>query len=542
MNPKKTLIFAVVLAVLAAGYFLWDRPARQKKEAQSMEGEKVFTIAWDAIDKIELKRGPETVAFAKKDGEWYMTAPVADEADHWAVQSLISAFEHGTPVRKLEQLPKDYAKTFGLDQPTVIATFTAGQDKKTVLIGHMNAVGDTIYVQPQGAKVVYLLPQASVAALEKGADEMRRRELLAPRDPDKKISKVLIEAVGQPALTLLPKPPAKPAPAQGQPTPEAAPEPLPEDLPWAIDSLTGPVADTETMKQILDKISTLRATEFVKNPSSELATYGLNEPTMIITATYGEGEKAVTKKLTVGNKQEGANSWYVMAEGRPYVMAVDDASLKVLRVTRADLRDHRLLPDLEAAKVSTIDLQMGDVSIRISRSGDGWKLADGTPANSAMIENLLEAAAKWRAEELVDGPRAVTLAGRAEGPKMITLTLSNAQGQVIRRLRFSEALDPNAAEPAAVKPKKSKKVTPTPEATPAPAPNEASRRVVVLIEGGYEGTVYLAEPSMRDDLPTDPAHLRAPQPAASPTPAPAGAATPAPAPAANPPPVGGDEE
>ncbi len=529
MNPKKTMIFAVVLALLAAGYFLLDRPLRQKKEQQAAEGEKVITMTWEAVNRIELKRDAETVVFEKKNGEWAMTAPVADEADTWAVQSLVSAFEHSTPVRKLDKLPADYAKTFGLDKPRVIATLSAGQDRKTVLIGNENPVGDTIYVQPQGAKFVYLLNSASVAALKKSVDDMRRRELLAPRDPEKKIKQVTIELAGEPPLTLLSKPPVKPA-AAGAP---ANPEALPDEAPWAIDSPTGPIADQETIKQILDKLSTIRATEFVVNQQTDLSVYGLDKPSLVVTAVYGEGEKSVTKKLTVGLKPNDSTSWYVMAEGRPYVMTTDDASIKTLRVTRADLRDHRFLPNLDASQVQMIDLQTGEVSIRITRSGGAWKLADETPVQIAAIDNLFDAARKWRAEELVSGPRATALGRLVAGDKVITVTLYGAAEKVIARLRFSTPLDPETPpEPV------SRRSRTAPLLGPTPAPLEANKRVVVLIDGGYEGTVYLAAPSVRDDIPTDPARLREQKPAAAPNAPPAAA----PAPGASPTPGHGADE
>ena len=100
MNPKKTLIFAVALAILAAAYFLWDRPARQKKEQQAAAGEQIVTMNWDAVDRIELVRGGTSTVFEKKNGEWSMTAPLADEADNWAVQALVSAIQHANPTRR----------------------------------------------------------------------------------------------------------------------------------------------------------------------------------------------------------------------------------------------------------------------------------------------------------------------------------------------------------------------------------------------------------------------------------------------------------
>ncbi len=527
MNPKKTLIFAVALAILAATYFLWDRPARQKKEQQAAAGEQIVAMNWDAVDRIELVRGGASTVFEKKNGEWSMTVPLADEADNWAVQALVSAIQHANPTRKLEQLPADYAKTFGLAQPRTVAKFTAGGQTQTVLIGNMNPVGETTYVQPQGANVVYLVAAATIAALDKSVDEMRRRELLAPRDPVKKLKQVKIEQAGEVPLTLLPKPAPKPAATQGAPSTEE----LPEDETWVIDALDGPEADAERTKQILDKLATLRAGEFIKNQDADLAVYGLDRPTLVVTATYGEGEQAVTKVLKVGKKLEEGNTWYVMVDGRSFVMSVDDPSLQPLRVTRADLRDHRLLPGLDPAKVMAIDLQTGETSLRITRSGEGWKLADGVSANRALIEDLLTAARQWRADELVGAPRAAALTKLVDGPQVITLTLFGAEDRVLGRLRLSAPAD--TANIGAARPKKVKKTEATPAAPAAPA-----KKIVVLVEGGYEGTVYLADPSVRDAVPTDANRLKAEVPA----PAAAAPATPPPAPPGQMPAEGDEEE
>ena len=515
MNPKKTLIFAIVLAALALVVFLWDLPQKKAKDAKEAEGDKIVDLTWDAVTKIKIERGAETIAFEKKDDEWQMVQPLPDATDKWPVQSLISAIQYAKSTRTITEIPAGGLANYGLEPPRATITYDTGTVIRKVRIGAKTPVGDNVYIKPEEREVVYLAPEASISAIDKPVDDFRKRDLLSSKDMSLKIAKLVLEPAGEAPLTLIGKKPEK---AEGE---KENAEPLPDDLDWHLDTENGPLADKEVVRGMLDKIATMRVGEFVRDASSDLSEYGLDQPALVVTAVYGEGEKATPVTLKISERKLGA-SHYAMAEGRPYVVTVHQDSLKPLQVTRLDLRDHRLIPGLDVAKVSLIDLQTPGASYRISRSAAGWAFADESPADGGKVEELLKTAVQWRAEQLASGPDERKLARAIRGPQVSELALYDAEAKLLYRLRFSEPLVPDEVTGKVKKPKKGAAEEPG----AAPVQEKLS---AVTVDGGLEDTVYLVKQAIVNQLPSKPDDFKAQEGAqdAANAPAPAGQAPPA---------------
>lgn len=488
MNAKKTLILAVVLAALAAVVVFWELPQQREKERTDLEGDKILDLAYDAINKIELERGDEKLAFEKEaTGEdWRMKKPFDDESERWIVQSLISAVRYAHPTRTLDKPGAEALTRFGLDKPRAVLTFDAGSVTKRLRIGAKNPIGQTVYLKPEDRDVVFLVPESTLASLDKPADDFRRRDLLAPADPTLKINRLTIAVAGRPELTLVPATPPK---TEGEK--DAAPE-IPEDQIWHLDEPTGPVADQETVRTLLDLVSGLKAARFIGPLGAENQNYGLDKPSLTVTAVYGEGDKQKTLTLTIGGTAEAPTEWYATVSGRPYVAMLLETAFQGLRLERADLRDRRLLAGIDPAKVESIDLQSAKTSFKISRSVDGWQFADETPADKESVEKCLRAVAKWRAQELADGPRGARLARAVKGNQVTSLVLTDADGKVLESIRFSEPLDPGKIAPV-------KKAVAKAETEEKPA--ESAERLVALVANGYPNTAYLVKPDVLNDLP-----------------------------------------
>jgi len=480
MNPKKVLILAVILVALAAFVAFWDMPQSRKKKQDELAGDQILDLDFEAVNGIELSRKDGRFTFAKRDDQWYMTEPVEDIGERWAVQALVSALQYARPSRKLDELPEGYLQTFGLENPRVTLTLRTPDSGKTILIGARHQIGNSVYIKPQDEQVVYLVSESSLSALDKESDELRRRDMLVPLETNLKINKIKIEQAGEEPILLLAQKPT-------EINPDAAP-PLPEDLTWKIDTSAGPTADQETMRNLLDKIATAKATEFVGPVGDDPAVYGFDKPWLTVSATYGEGEQAITKTMVVGNKKEIGAQFYAMTQNRPFAIYIHQDTARAFQLSRFDLLDRRLLPGLSAGQVAILDLQNAAGSFRISRSGDGWSFTDGTPADGEQIDNLLVEAMKWRADELVRDRRGRKLARAARHNQAVTLTFRDADAGVLKRLVISGRLSAETIAPAKVK-------------SASPGETEDKEQVVVLIDGGYADTVYLSPTTVLEDIP-----------------------------------------
>jgi hypothetical protein len=506
MNTKKTLVFAIALAALAAFFFLYEQPRHTDKEKAELEGEKILDLKWDAVAKIELARGEEKLVFAKDaaSGEWRMTEPVDDQTERWMVQSLVSAVQYARPSRTIKDPDADSLKRFGLDAPRTVVGYEADGATKRVRFGARNPVGNTVYVKPEDRNVVYLLVESTVSALDKPAVEFRRKDLLSPADATLKLSRLDIEAAGEPPLTLVSVAPPKQETEEGG---FDTREPV-----WHLDNADGPVADEEAMRGLVDKVTSCKAVEFATGVGDDPAALGLDQPELRITATYGEGDKQTSVALAIGKKKEPGATYFAQTPGRPFVVEVHQDTVQALRITRNDLRDRRLLAAIDPARVAIIDLQSPTASFRISRSSAGWAFADESAADGLKIDDWLKKAARWRAEELAEGPASRRLAVMARRRDATVVTLSNAEAQVLAVLRFSAPY-----EPAPPKPAKAAAETPPPEPEFAPADKE---RVAVTVDGGYPGVTYVVKAGVRGDLPKWADEWKAP-PAETPDAAPA---------------------
>ncbi|HPQ69596.1 MAG TPA: DUF4340 domain-containing protein [bacterium] len=503
MSSKKTLIAAVVLAALALLVFLVVQPAQQKKQQRELEGEKIVELSFEAVEGLTLQRGDETMELVKRGDDWFMTAPFEDPTDRWAVQAIVSAFRYARPTRTLTDLPPDALSRFGLEQPREKLTLITPDKTATVLVGDMHQIGNSVYVMVEGEKVVHLVADSTIGALKKTAEELRRKQLLAPLAGKQPIRRIEIDQVDRPSLLLIANKPEKTGDEN------EVDEVLPADMTWTLNAPAGPTIDAETMKTVLDKLANVNAGQFLDKigDSTDLAAYGLNKPQLTVTAVYGEGEQAQTLSLKIGGVHLGA-AFYAQASDRAYLISINVNEFKPFLLTAADLRDRRLAPDFVADKVAFLDLQSAGGSYRISRSGDGWAFVDEKPANKERIDNLLAQIGSWRAAELIDGPRAAKLLRRVRGPQVVTLALFDADANAIARLRFSAPLDPEKIAPTKPKVKSKAKGLP---------PAEVIERVVVQVDGGYAGAAYLVEPELREEIPTAPEELKGEEkPAATP--------------------------
>ncbi len=489
MSTKKTLILAVVLAALALFVFLHELPYQRDKEQADAQSDKVIDLDFDQIANISLERADGKISFTldKDTDEWRMTEPVDDQTERWLVQSLVSAIQHSTPTRKIEDADADALERFGLAQPRAIVTFDTGQVVKRVRIGDKNPVGGSTYVKPEDESVVYLIPASGLAVFEKQATEFRRKSLLSPLDAKMKLRRVVLKQPDLPPIELYGDKPADKSNDQHL---------LPSEMTWRIGSATGPPADQEVVKDILDKISVVKAGEFFDTPTDEIG-FAFEKPLLTVTAVYAKENDETSIVLIVGAKKKLGASYYVRATGRDPVFAIHQSSVIPLLLDRAALRDRRLIPALDKAKVAMIDLQSPWASFRVSRSVDGWAFADEAPAAADMIDELLSAATAWRAEALVGGRRAKKLARVVRGSQVSTITLLNEEAQMIESVRFSDPVTPET-------------VAPIGKRSPQKQGDEAEKRVVALVTGGYSGTVYLTNPEVLNAFPRGIDEFRAP--------------------------------
>ena len=129
-------------------------------------------------DQALLERGSRKATFAKVDGTWKLTAPVAAEADQVDLEDFINTLATLRADELVAEKP-DLAR-YGLDKPDLRWTFKlAGKDVLGLLVGSHEKNGPRRYAKLANSDVVFLL---SAPATTQALREYRNRTVWMPFD------------------------------------------------------------------------------------------------------------------------------------------------------------------------------------------------------------------------------------------------------------------------------------------------------------------------------------------------------------------------
>ncbi len=176
------VLLLVLLGLLGYIYFV-----EMKKPAAGLadQKQKVFTVASDTIEEIEVKAasGDRTV-LKKAGGAWSLAEPVTAKADESEVTGVVTNLASLEIQRVVDENPADLAQ-FGLATPRVEVAFkksgAAGSER--LLLGDKNATGGEIYAKLAASKRVFLVSSFLESTFDKGTFALRDKTVLAfPRD------------------------------------------------------------------------------------------------------------------------------------------------------------------------------------------------------------------------------------------------------------------------------------------------------------------------------------------------------------------------
>lgn len=233
-------------------------------------------------DKVTITRGDRKAEFAKVNGTWKMTGPVAADAEQGDLDALIAAAAKLRADELVAEKPKDL-KEYGLDTPTATVTFFNG-DKEVlgVLVGKKDADGRRTYAKLTNGEAVALLDAGLSAKL---FGEYRKRAVWSGVDASQVQAFAVSSGDANFAFTKI---------GQAWLDPQKT-----EDLP-------DPMKVTDT----LAALAGLKAERFVADKDADLKLYGLDKPSRVIVITQPGGAKT----LHLGGEAGGTNGKQVYAK------------------------------------------------------------------------------------------------------------------------------------------------------------------------------------------------------------------------------------
>ena len=239
----------------------------------------VLTFARDDVDAITLQpAGAPAISIAKKDVDWYMSAPVSARLDPMTIDTLLS--RAGTTQAKSivagDAAPPtaEELKKYGLDKPQLIVTVGAGSNRASLAIGGKKDDG-TLYARDLSKPLVYTIEATALTDLDKKPEDLRIRDVF-----DFKPFNVLSFDITQGGITYSF---SKSKPAGGDAN---AADVWKQTKPDAKD------ANQTAMTDLLNTVSSLRAESFASRPLA-------SDEDVVVVARFGDETKPTEEHVTL---------------------------------------------------------------------------------------------------------------------------------------------------------------------------------------------------------------------------------------------------
>ncbi|HEY3897251.1 MAG TPA: DUF4340 domain-containing protein [Chthoniobacter sp.] len=365
MKFKNTFILLVAAVAIYAFIYFFESKQPTSQQAAEQAG-RVVHFDREKITGITIKNTDTKIQLSKKDGTWFIDAPLKDHADSMAVNELFTDAEN---LRSDESIPtdkqgKDLLKDFGLANPETRLTFTGGDKPVELLFGKDAAVEGKIYVRLEDSKVAHVISNNLKNQITKKVDDFRDHKLtdLLTTQVDKVVLKV---GTGEIELDR-------------------------KDQHWSLAKPFKARGNDQQVNDLISQAANALVSSFIAD-HSDLAKYGLQEPRGSVTFTSEGSKKPVV--LQFGNfVEKEKDKLYVKLSTRDAVMVVPKSVAAILDTTPNTLRDRNLLR-VSADIVDRINIESpGKEKIVLARKGESWVRKAGgkdVPVNVAAAARLL---------------------------------------------------------------------------------------------------------------------------------------------------------
>lgn len=410
MNWRLTaVLFALNLAAVG-GWLLLEglEGSWQAKSASDVTG---IDPAWlSRVDFIELAApGSPPLLLTREGRDWRLRAPIAWEANPFAVERLLERLEDLDPraalnIRDVEAEGRDLA-AYGLGEDRLRLRLGAGEEVRELGLGMPAVGGQRIYLLAPGGERIVVVSRALAEAVSLPLEEWREPRAFAAETWE--VTSVSAQVNGSRKMRLS-------RVAGG----------------WQLEAPLVARADTGAVEEALHVL--LQASDFTF-PASEAGSWGLDPPRGRLSVESSRGREHLVLGKAVEVPPGAEPRLYVRRGERGAVFTLPRGVIEPFLGGPAPLRERRLL-SMRPEQVSALEISRGERQVTLQRleSGD-WQVlgvAEGEsslptwPADEAVVSRLLEELSELRAERFVnDEPDAAAIARAGLDQPQRTLTL-----------------------------------------------------------------------------------------------------------------------
>jgi hypothetical protein len=383
VNKRFVLGLAAVVAALAVYILVFERGSLSSKELAERKGRVLTTFVRDHVTRLGLTRDGRTLVLERKlddDGTfspWKLSAPSAAEADQDSVDRLLGELEWLSARRILEHVPNSEREQLGLTKPRFRVEYRVSGDDHTFEVGRADAQGDNFYGAYAGEDTVYVVPKTLVEALDHELGHFRAKEFLG--NITSAWAERLTLTAGTDALTV-----------------------QKENGKWWVLLSPKSYADERRVKELVDKLDSLRAVRFLDGAEKSAAERALSASTSsvelrVVPDVHREDKTPERFVLQLGPACAGHDGErYARAgeRGDPVCVRAEDVARFEARAE--DLRLTRLF-GADPSEIERIEIEAGGARWQLKRDGEKWNgegiAAPDREAVEAWLRDLSEARA-----------------------------------------------------------------------------------------------------------------------------------------------------
>ncbi len=231
-------------------------------------------------DKVRLERGPRQAVFARVDGSWKLTEPLAGDAEQDDLDDFVNTLAKLRADELVAEKPSaDDLKKFGLDRPEARYRLQEG-DKEVLhlLIGAREKEGPRVYAKLAGRDLVFLLdPKLSGQAL----GEFRPRKVWSTPLDAVQIETLRYHYAKNP-FTLEKN----------------------DSGNWQMVGKPDLKLNTETVNETLAALANLKLTRYAVDKAADLRLFGLNPPELALEIVTRSGPRTLHLGAPVGDTKQ----------------------------------------------------------------------------------------------------------------------------------------------------------------------------------------------------------------------------------------------
>lgn len=285
-----TLVLIVVLAGLGGYIYFVD----SKRPAPGVDGQvrqKVFSLDAEKITEVRLTFEGDTSLLRKDASGWKMVEPVQTDADPAEAVSVAQALANLEMTRPVDDNPADL-KEYGLDPPAISVEFKGeGSLSGSLKLGGMTATAGDMYAQKGGETRVFLVSSFQETNFNRKPFDLRDKKIL--RFDRDKADRLSLKR-GSEAIEL-----------------------ARESTDWTVVKPAAARSDASVVESLLTRLATSNMATLVEENAADLASYGLDKPSLSVTVGAG----SATTVLDVG-KTDGDKT-YARDQARRLVFTLD---------------------------------------------------------------------------------------------------------------------------------------------------------------------------------------------------------------------------